>query len=143
MSGKKAMGKNVLRNKQLVLAIGLIWGITPLGSMAAEVGAQQNNPLATEAEPSPDGQAAGSGVPGNAITLPTVMVETAAIKGYRATETRVGKVWQDPHDIPQAVTTVTSTIMQEQQVGALREALRNVSGLTFNAAEGGRAGANK
>lgn len=142
MSGKKTMGKKVLRKKQLVLAIGLIWGITPLGLMAAEVRAQQNNPLATEAEPSPDGQVAGSSVPGNAITLPTVMVE-AAVKGYRATETRVGKVWQDPHDISQAVTTVTNTIMEEQQVGALREALRNVSGLTFNAAEGDRAGANK
>jgi catecholate siderophore receptor len=32
--------------------------------------------------------------------------------------------------------------MQEQQVGSLREALRNVSGLTFNAAEGGRSGDN-
>lgn len=62
--------------------------------------------------------------------------------GYRATTTRVGKVLQDPHDIPQAVTTVTNTIMEEQQVGSLREALRNVSGLTFNAAEGGRSGDN-
>lgn len=136
------MGKKVLRKKQLVLAIGLIWGITPLGSMAAEEVIKQNNPLATKAESSPDGQAVGSNVPGNAVTLPTVMVEAAASTGYRATETRVGKVWQDPHDIPQAVTTVTNTIMQEQQVGALREALRNVSGLTFNAAEGGRAGDN-
>lgn len=62
--------------------------------------------------------------------------------GYRATLTRVGKMLQDPHDIPQAVTTVTRTIMEEQQVGSLREALRNVSGLTFNAAEGGRSGDN-
>ncbi|MEQ1838531.1 MAG: hypothetical protein ABL858_09410, partial [Candidatus Nitrotoga sp.] len=109
MSEKKTMGKKVLRKKQLVLAIGLIWGITPLGSMAAEVGTKQDNPLATEAGSSPDGQAVGSSVPGHAVTLPTVMVEAAASKGYRATETRVGKVWQDPHDIPQAVTTVTST----------------------------------
>jgi hypothetical protein len=32
--------------------------------------------------------------------------------------------------------------MEEQQVGSLKEALRNVSGLTFNAAEGGRSGDN-
>ena len=32
--------------------------------------------------------------------------------------------------------------MEEQQVGSLKEALRNVSGLSFNAAEGGRAGDN-
>ena len=142
MSGKKTIGKKVLRKKQLVLAIGLIWGITPLGSMAAEVETKQDNSLATEAGSSPDGQAVGSSVPGNSVTLPTVMVEATTSTGYRATETRIGKVWQDPHDIPQAVTTVTNTIMQEQQVGALREALRNVSGLTFNAAEGGRAGDN-
>jgi catecholate siderophore receptor len=63
-------------------------------------------------------------------------------KGYQATQTRVGKTLQDPHDIPQAVTTVTNELMHDQQVGSLREALRNVSGLTFNAAEGGRAGDN-
>jgi catecholate siderophore receptor len=62
--------------------------------------------------------------------------------GLRATVTRVGKTLQDPHDIPQAVTTVTNKLMEEQQVGSLREALRNVSGLTFNAAEGGRSGDN-
>lgn len=79
-----------------------------------------------------------------AMELPTVNVQADADRpdGYRATTTRVGKVLQDPHDIPQAVTTITSTLMEEQQVGSLREALRNVSGLTFNAAEGGRSGDN-
>jgi catecholate siderophore receptor len=78
-------------------------------------------------------------------TLSTVNVQAdaeAPQDGMRATATRVGKTLQDPHDIPQAVTTVTNKIMEEQQVGSLREALRNVSGLTFNAAEGGRAGDN-
>ncbi len=68
-------------------------------------------------------------------------VESTA-DGYQATKTRVGKVLQDPHDIPQAITTVTHSLMQDQQVSSLREALRNVSGLTFNAAEGGRGGDN-
>lgn len=78
-------------------------------------------------------------------TLSTVKVQANAEPvqdGMRATTTRVGKTLQDPHDIPQAVTTVTQTMMEEQQVGSLREALRNVSGLTFNAAEGGRSGDN-
>jgi len=76
--------------------------------------------------------------------LPTVSVQADADKpdGYRATATRVGKVLQDPHDIPQAVTIITNALMDEQQVGSLREALRNVSGLSFNAAEGGRSGDN-
>ena len=77
-------------------------------------------------------------------TLPTVNVQAGADKpdGMRATTTRVGKTLQDPHDIPQAVTTITNTMLQDQQIGSLREALRNVSGLTFNAAEGGRSGDN-
>ena len=62
--------------------------------------------------------------------------------GYRSTKTRVGKVVQDPHDVPQAITTVTRALIEEQEANSLREALRNVSGLTFNAAEGGRAGDN-
>lgn len=62
--------------------------------------------------------------------------------GYQATKTRVGKVLQDPHDIPQAVTTITNSLIQDQQISSLREALSNVAGLTFNAAEGGRGGDN-
>ena len=80
-------------------------------------------------------------------TLPTVQVEDTADpmtvnNGYQGTETRVGKTKQDPHDVAQAITTVTRQLMEEQQVGSLKEALRNVSGLTFNAAEGGRSGDN-
>ena len=77
-------------------------------------------------------------------TMSTVVVTDNADReqGYLATKTRVGKIQQDPHDIPQALTSVTNNLMEEQQVGSLKEALRNVSGLTFNAAEGGRAGDN-
>jgi len=76
--------------------------------------------------------------------LPTVQVRADADKpdGLRATSTRVGKVLEDPHAVPQAITTVTQALMNEQQVGALKEALRNVAGLSFNAAEGGRSGDN-
>lgn len=76
--------------------------------------------------------------------LATIKVEADAEKpdGLRGTMTRIGKTLQDPHDIPQAVTTITNTLMDQQQVGSLKEALRNVSGLSFNAAEGGRSGDN-
>ena len=76
--------------------------------------------------------------------LPNVSVQADAEKpeGYRAAVTRVGKVLQDPHEVPQAVTTLTATLLDEQQVGSLKEALRNVSGLSFNSAEGGRSGDN-
>ncbi len=89
--------------------------------------------------------AAQDNAPGTSQIMPAVTVhasEEMAQDGLRATATRVGKTLQDPHDVPQAVTTVTNSLMEEQQVGSLREALRNVSGLTFNAAEGGRSGDN-
>lgn len=77
-------------------------------------------------------------------TLPAVTVKANAEQqdGVRATKTRVGKIVQDPHDVPQAITTVTRSLMEEQEANSLREALRNVSGLSFNAAEGGRSGDN-
>ncbi len=76
-------------------------------------------------------------------TLPAVEVNaTRDAPAYVATKTRVGKIEQDPHDIPQAVTTVTSTMLQEQQASSLQEAMRNVAGISFNAAEGGRSGDN-
>lgn len=78
-------------------------------------------------------------------TLEEVNVQAATVKeigGYQATKTRVGKVLQDPQDVPQAITSVTHDLMHDQQVSSLRDALRNVSGLTFNAAEGGRGGDN-
>lgn len=72
----------------------------------------------------------------------TVTATAEARDGLRATQTRVGRVLQDPHDVPQSVVTVTRSLMDEQDVNTLREALRNVPGLTFNAAEGGRSGDN-
>jgi catecholate siderophore receptor len=85
-----------------------------------------------------------SRAPAAEVTLPNINVKGAqdVPDGVRGTATRVGKTLQDPHDIPQAVTTITNSLMEQQQVGSLREALRNVSGLTFNAAEGGRSGDN-
>lgn len=47
-------------------------------------------------------------------TLPTVKVEDTSDpmevnNGYQGTQTRVGKTKQDPQDIPQAITVVTSS----------------------------------
>lgn len=76
------------------------------------------------------------------LSAVTVKANAEQQDGVRATKTRVGKVVQDPHDVPQAITTVTRSLMEEQEANSLREALRNVSGLSFNAAEGGRSGDN-
>ncbi|MBS0322890.1 MAG: TonB-dependent siderophore receptor [Proteobacteria bacterium] len=61
---------------------------------------------------------------------------------YQATTTRIGKMTQLPKDIPQAITIVTAKLIEDRNADTLKEALRNVAGLTFNAAEGGRVGDN-
>ncbi len=107
--------------------------LTPLGALVAGLAFCGSPALAADKT----GSARDDG------TLPAVEVTANRDNpAYMATKTRVGKVEQDPHDIPQAITTVTSTLLQEQQAGSLQEAMRNVSGITFNAAEGGRAGDN-
>ena len=107
--------------------------LLPLGAAIAGMTFAQDGVFAQATQP-----------PANEVTLPSVEVKSKqdAPDGLRGTITRVGKTPQDPHDIPQAITTITNTLMEQQQVGSLREALRNVSGLTFNAAEGGRSGDN-
>lgn len=76
------------------------------------------------------------------VKVKSERIQDTPNKGYQASKTRVGKTYQDPQDVPQAVTTLTRELLHDQQVGSLREALRNVSGLSINAAEGGRAGDN-
>lgn len=76
------------------------------------------------------------------VKIQSQRMEDESNKGYQATKTRVGKTVQDPQDVPQAVTTLNQALLHDQQIGSLREALRNVSGLSINAAEGGRAGDN-
>jgi catecholate siderophore receptor len=101
----------------------LLAGLAPLAPMSAQ---------AADAAPEP------------VKTLPTVRVEADAEKpqGALVTTTRVGKTLQNPQDIPQAITSVPQAILKEQQAASLKEAMRNVAGVSFNAAEGGRGGDN-
>ena len=117
-------------------------GLLPLGAAIAGMAFGNGDTFAQttqSTQPSPSAQA-----PAGEVTLPSVNVKSKqdVQDGVRATTTRVGKTLQDPHDIPQAITTITNSLMEQQQVGSLKEALRNVSGVTFNAAEGGRSGDN-
>lgn len=120
------------------MAVAMLFTVTPIGSFAAEVvDSKEVKELSAEINTSVDHK--------NEATLPTVDVKSSKqfdVDSYQGTKTRIGKVLQDPHEVPQAITTVTHSLMQDQQISSLRDALRNVSGLTFNAAEGGRGGDN-
>jgi catecholate siderophore receptor len=79
----------------------------------------------------------------NTTTLPTIDVNAAREEiGYQGFKSRIGKTTQPLRDIPQAVTVVTKQLIEDRNADTLKEALRNVAGLTFNAGEGGRIGDN-
>jgi catecholate siderophore receptor len=61
---------------------------------------------------------------------------------YQPGITNIGKTPQLPRDIPQSVTVVPATLIHDRAADTMREALRNVPSLTFNAGEGGRVGDN-
>lgn len=62
--------------------------------------------------------------------------------GYNSSTTTVGKTTQAVKDIPQAITIVPKELIQDKNNDNLKDALRNVAGMTFNAGEGGRIGDN-
>jgi catecholate siderophore receptor len=75
-------------------------------------------------------------------TLETVTVEgEAPVRDtYKTETTSIGKTKQQLRDIPQSITVVNQQLMQDQGVATLKDALRNVPGITFAAGEGGRSG---
>ncbi|MFM6922114.1 MAG: TonB-dependent receptor plug domain-containing protein, partial [Polynucleobacter victoriensis] len=53
--------------------------------------------------------------------------------GYNSSTTTVGKTTQAVKDIPQAITIVPKELIQDKNNDNLKDALRNVAGMTFNA----------
>lgn len=102
------------------------------GSALLPLGAMLSGPAAAQATPERE--------------LPSVEVRSQAERatgtGYQGGTTTIGKTPQLPRDIPQAVTIVPQSLIRDQGADTVREALRNVPGLTFNAGEGGRVGDN-
>ncbi|NDV14165.1 TonB-dependent receptor [Crenobacter caeni] len=69
------------------------------------------------------------------------VVGEQAQRGTLATgASTIGKTWQQLRDIPQSVTVVNQQLIEDQGADSLKDALKNVSGLTFAAGEGGRTG---
>lgn len=78
----------------------------------------------------------------DATTLETVVVTGEQPKrgSYQAGTTTLGKQKQALKDVPQAVSVVTRQLIADQGDYNMREVLKNVSGITFQAGEGGRSG---
>jgi catecholate siderophore receptor len=111
--------------------------LLPLGAI---LGGFALAPTGTSAQTAGDAAASGK-----ETMLPTVNVRSERDRepgSYQPGVTTVGKMPQLAKDIPQSLTIVPETLWQDQNATTLREALRNVPGLTFNAGEGGRIGDN-
>ncbi|MBU0538705.1 MAG: TonB-dependent receptor plug domain-containing protein, partial [Gammaproteobacteria bacterium] len=72
-------------------------------------------------------------------TLPAVKVESTVISPYKAEKASSPQYTQKLADTPKTITVVPEQILRDQAVTSLRDALRNVSGITMQAGEGGAA----
>ncbi|MGE0679728.1 MAG: TonB-dependent receptor [Candidatus Binatia bacterium] len=75
------------------------------------------------------------------FTVPETTVSGQKETDYKAESATTATKTDTPlRDIPQSVSVVTETLVESQNAFNLRDALKNVSGLTISAAEGGRTG---
>jgi catecholate siderophore receptor len=77
--------------------------------------------------------------PEQQFSVPPVEVQAEADR-YRTPNAQLPRLPKSLLDTPQAVTVVPEAVIQEQSATTVREALRNVSGITIAAGEGGRQG---
>ena len=111
--------------------------LLPVGALAAGFGLASTSFAQVPSAPA----AAASAPKTEATTLPTVRARASAEPqgkdAYQATETRIGKGKQDIRDIPQSLTVITEKVMDDRGLTSVKEVLKNTSGITFLAAEGG------
>ncbi|MBB6250724.1 TonB-dependent receptor [Nitrospirillum iridis] len=80
---------------------------------------------------------------GGSVQLPTLSVQdqdAAAAPEYRAERSSNVKLTEKLLDTPQSVTVISNQEMKDQGVTTLRDALRNVAGISLAAGEGGAQG---
>lgn len=72
-----------------------------------------------------------------AVELGATRVQGKQEKAYKVEESASAKYAVPLKDVPQTVSVVPAAVIQDQKALGLREVLANVSGITFNAGEGG------
>ncbi|WP_342381856.1 TonB-dependent siderophore receptor [Myxococcus stipitatus] len=125
-------------------AVGLVSALAAGGAVAQEPAAETPRPEApVEASAAPVEQAPAStdsrqGTEGHFV-LPTMEVQ-GETESYQVRESALPKVQKALVNTPQSVTVVPEAVMEEQRATTVRDALRNVSGITMSAGEGVRQG---
>jgi catecholate siderophore receptor len=103
-------------------------GLAGLGLLAALPAAAQTAPAPTAAAPN--------------VALPEINVATEAPSPYRRDAQPAPRLPTSVADTPQSVTVIPRQLIDERAGTTLREALRNVTGISFAAGEGGASGDN-
>jgi catecholate siderophore receptor len=118
-------------------AVGLASALATGGALAQE----STPPAETPRTERPAAQAAPSEGTENTFVLPTVKVQEAADpREYHTEQSGLTRLPQPLINTPQSVTVVPEKVIEEQNATTVRDALRNVSGITVSAGEGGRQG---
>jgi len=111
-----------------------------LGSVVSLVASVETAPvLAQSAGDAPTAPTSEAGP----MQLPTISVqgaETAPPSGYKADQSSLGKLTEPLLNTPFTIETVTRQLMDDQGVTTVREALRNVPGISLAAGEGSSQG---
>jgi catecholate siderophore receptor len=114
-------------------AVGLASALAASSALAQEVTPPADAPKAVAVPQETTGGAQ------DTFVLPTVQVEEEA-EGYTTQESALTRLPGPLVNTPQSVTVVPEVVLEQQQATTLRDALRNVSGITIAAGEGGRQG---
>lgn len=117
-------------------AVGLASALAASSALAQETTPPADAPRTEQSAPATQPPQEGAQ---DKFVLPTVQVEEEA-ESYNAPESTLTRLPKPLVDTPQTVTVVPETIIEEQRATTVREALRNVSGITVSAGEGGRQG---
>lgn len=126
-------------------AVGLVSALAAGGAVAQEpvpetprAEAPVEAPVAAPATQESASTESQQGTEGHFV-LPTVEVQ-GETEGYQVRESSLPKVQKALVSTPQSVTVVPEAVMEEQRATTVRDALRNVSGITMSAGEGVRQG---
>jgi len=112
-------------------------GLGALGLLAALPGAFAPEATAQTAPAEPAATPAQG-----SLALPQLDVSGAGLPRYRADETVTPRAPASVHDTPQSIDVIPRALIEERGATSLREALRNVTGISLAAGEGGLSGDN-
>lgn len=93
-----------------------------------------------QADTSAATQAANEALPEIVVKAPKKETQPDSKQHYQAVTTTAGKGKQALKDIPQSVTVVTEKLMDDKNADTLKAAMHTVSGIAFEAGEGGAIG---